>query len=67
MTKLATSIDKTSATFQANDTHNRALAAELAERTAHAALGGPEPSRQRHAARGKLLPRHRVERLLDPG
>lgn len=67
MTKLATSVDKASAAFQANDTHNRALAAELAERTAHAALGGPEPSRQRHASRGKLLPRQRVERLLDPG
>jgi 3-methylcrotonyl-CoA carboxylase beta subunit len=32
-----------------------------------AALGGSEASRQRHASRGKLLPRERVERLLDPG
>lgn len=29
-------------------------------------LGGPEPIRARHIARGKLLPRERVERLLDP-
>jgi 3-methylcrotonyl-CoA carboxylase beta subunit len=65
--RLSTDIDKTSAAFQANEAHNRALAAELAERTARAALGGPEASRQRHAARGKLLPRERVERLLDPG
>jgi 3-methylcrotonyl-CoA carboxylase beta subunit len=32
-----------------------------------ATLGGPERSRERHTARGKLLPRERVERLLDPG
>ena len=34
---------------------------------AKAALGGTEKSRERHTSRGKLLPRERVERLLDPG
>ncbi|WP_293941383.1 carboxyl transferase domain-containing protein, partial [Sphingomonas sp.] len=34
---------------------------------AKAALGGTEKSRERHVSRGKLLPRDRVERLLDPG
>lgn len=29
--------------------------------------GGPEAARQKHIARGKLLPRERVEQLLDPG
>lgn len=67
MTKLSTSIDKTGAAFQAQDSHNRALVAELRERAAQAALGGSEQARHRHAARGKLLPRQRVERLLDPG
>ncbi|MFN3512810.1 MAG: carboxyl transferase domain-containing protein [Phenylobacterium sp.] len=67
MTKLATSLDKASAGFAGNAAHNRALAEELRTRTAAAALGGPEAARQRHAARGKLLPRERVERLLDPG
>jgi 3-methylcrotonyl-CoA carboxylase beta subunit len=43
------------------------LAEELRARVAAAALGGPEASRDRHKARGKLLPRERVERLLDPG
>jgi 3-methylcrotonyl-CoA carboxylase beta subunit len=43
------------------------LVAELRARAAGVALGGPEASRQRHVARGKLLPRERVERLLDPG
>ncbi len=32
-----------------------------------AARGGPEAVRDRHRSRGKLLPRERVERLLDPG
>ena len=67
MTRLSTNIDRTSEVFRTNAAHNRALAAELSGRTAAAALGGPEASRQRHAARGKLLPRERVERLLDPG
>ena len=41
------------------------LARELRERLATAALGGPERARERHVARGKLLPRDRVTRLLD--
>ena len=45
----------------------RDLVADLRERLAKARLGGPERSRQRHVAAGKLLPRDRVERLLDPG
>lgn len=45
----------------------QSLAAELRERLAVAARGGPESSRDRHVARGKLLPRDRVARLLDEG
>jgi len=44
-----------------------ALVADLRARAQQVALGGPEASRARHIARGKLLPRDRVERLLDPG
>jgi 3-methylcrotonyl-CoA carboxylase beta subunit len=51
----------------ANAAVNSALAAELRRRVAAAALGGPESVRARHTARGKLLPRERVDRLLDPG
>ena len=43
------------------------LVEELKGRMAVAALGGDERSRKRHTERGKLLPRERVERLLDPG
>jgi 3-methylcrotonyl-CoA carboxylase beta subunit len=46
---------------------NAELAAELRRRVAAAAQGGPEAIRTRHTARGKLLPRERVDRLLDPG
>ena len=42
------------------------LVDELRDKTAKAALGGPESSRTRHTARGKLLPRERVEQLIDP-
>ncbi|MFK4730100.1 carboxyl transferase domain-containing protein [Agromyces mediolanus] len=65
MATLATSIDPASARATANAAAHAALATELRERLARAALGGPEASRERHVARGKLLPRARVERLLD--
>lgn len=67
MTRIASVIDPASEGFQRNEAVNRALAAQLRERVAAIALGGPEPIRARHIARGKLLPRERVERLLDPG
>ncbi|HNN56706.1 MAG TPA: carboxyl transferase domain-containing protein, partial [Novosphingobium sp.] len=64
---LPTSLNPEDPQAQARAAHNRALAAELRVRVAEAALGGSEKSRERHTARGKLLPRERVERLLDPG
>ncbi|WP_344821776.1 carboxyl transferase domain-containing protein [Actinocorallia longicatena] len=53
--------------YKRNAELNRALVGELRDRLAAAALGGPEKSRARHVGRGKLLPRERVDRLLDPG
>jgi 3-methylcrotonyl-CoA carboxylase beta subunit len=67
MPKLASSLDIQSEAFQRRRAHNLGLVEELRARVALAALGGPDESRKRHAARGKLLPRERVERLLDPG
>ena len=40
---------------------------ELRQQLGTTALGGSQSSRDKHTARGKLLPRDRVERLLDPG
>jgi 3-methylcrotonyl-CoA carboxylase beta subunit len=45
----------------------RDLVAELRERLAAARRGGSESAREKHTARGKLLVRDRVDRLLDPG
>ncbi|WP_297489070.1 carboxyl transferase domain-containing protein [Acidocella sp.] len=67
MTTLSTLIDPANDTFQANAAHNAALAADLRRRAAAAALGGSAAAREKHTARGKLLPRDRVHRLLDPG
>jgi len=67
VTKLATALDPNGDAFRANAAHNRRLVEELSSRVAGAALGGPEAARTRHTGRGKLLPRERVERLLDPG
>ncbi len=54
-------------TMTGNARVNTELAAQLRRRVSAAALGGPEAVRTRHKARGKLLPRERVDQLLDPG
>lgn len=66
MPTLRSLVDTRSDTFAAQATHNRALAETLRETTAKTALGGSPEHRARHVARGKLLPRDRVGRLLDP-
>jgi 3-methylcrotonyl-CoA carboxylase beta subunit len=43
------------------------LVAVLREARASAAVGGSASARDRHVSRGKLLPRDRVQMLLDPG
>jgi len=67
MPKLTSSIQTKSAGFKANADAMHNLLADLEQKTAQAALGGTERSRDRHVSRGKLLPRERVARLLDPG
>lgn len=64
---LTSAINTRGAEFRERASHNAALLETLTGRAAQAALGGNERSRARHTARGKLLPRQRVERLLDPG
>ena len=65
--KLQTSISTDSGEYRDRYAHNRALVEKLRADVADAAKGGPEKHRDRHVSRGKLLPRERVERLLDPG
>ncbi|CUS44925.1 Methylcrotonyl-CoA carboxylase carboxyl transferase subunit [hydrothermal vent metagenome] len=64
---LESKVSPESEVFRANAEHNRGLAERLRSDVALTALGGSEKSRERHVSRGKLLPRERVERLLDPG
>jgi len=52
--------------FQRNVEEHAALVAKLRERVAAAGLGGSAQARRRHVDRGKLLPRERVDTLLDP-
>ena len=63
---ISSRIDADAETFSSNRCHHEALALDLRRKMAEAALGGPEGHRERHVARGKLLPRDRVQRLLDP-
>ncbi|TDK26935.1 methylcrotonoyl-CoA carboxylase [Arthrobacter crusticola] len=67
METLTSKVDTTSLEFLENDEAQRRLAAELRNRLAETALGGPPRSRERHVARGKLLPRERIDFLLDDG
>ncbi len=67
MSVLTSSINSASEEFAANRAAMAALVAELEEKRAAAALGGPERARKRHVDRGKLLPRERIWRLIDPG
>jgi 3-methylcrotonyl-CoA carboxylase beta subunit len=53
--------------FKANVALMRSLVEDLRARLAQASLGGGEAARAKHVARGKLLPRERVDRLLDAG
>ncbi len=64
---LESQADPAGEAYKRNAEGNAALAAQLGDRLATARLGGPERSRERHVARGKLLPRDRVDGLLDPG
>ena len=64
---LTSAVDTKSASFLDNQEHHTRLADELRQRLETASLGGPLSARERHTARGKLLPRDRVETLLDPG
>ena len=67
MAVITSNINSASSEFRTNETAMRALIAELEQRRATAAEGGPPRARERHLARGKLLPRERVMALIDPG
>ncbi|MGB8963304.1 MAG: methylcrotonoyl-CoA carboxylase, partial [Pseudonocardiaceae bacterium] len=66
MGALAGGVDDLAGAAAGNAWAHAALVADLRERLAHAWLGGSARARQRHVERGKLLPRDRVDSLVDP-
>jgi 3-methylcrotonyl-CoA carboxylase beta subunit len=67
MAAIRSAINVRSPEYVANERAMRAVVAEVRERSLAVMEGGPAHARERHLARGKLLPRERVGRLLDPG
>jgi 3-methylcrotonyl-CoA carboxylase beta subunit len=64
---LSSSADPRSEEYARSATSHAELVEDLRKRLSSARLGGPEKARTRHVERGKLLPRDRVDTLLDPG
>jgi len=67
MPVIRSNLSTRSEEFKKNSERMRGLVTDLREKVSKVALGGDEKSRERHVARGKLLPRERVRTLLDPG
>jgi 3-methylcrotonyl-CoA carboxylase beta subunit len=67
MAILESKLNTTSKEFRASVVAMQALVDDLRTKVAELAQGGGEEARRKHLSRGKLLPRERVQRLLDPG
>jgi 3-methylcrotonyl-CoA carboxylase beta subunit len=67
MAVLTSRIQPRGADFKAAEQAMRAMVDDLHAQLDRSAQGGGEAARAKHTARGKLLPRDRVEGLLDPG
>lgn len=67
MTVIQSQIRTQSEAFKENDLHMRQLVQDWKDKVAEVNLGGGEKARAKHLARQKLLPRDRVNQLLDPG
>ena len=67
MTVIKSAVDTRSEDFRRNQAAMQALVDDLKAKAAVIRQGGGEKARDRHTGRGKLLPRDRVDRLIDPG
>ena len=67
MTVIQSKLSPNGAEFQANAAAMQTIVDDLKAKLAVIAQGGSASARAKHVARGKLLPRERVERLLDAG
>ncbi|XP_073526606.1 methylcrotonoyl-CoA carboxylase beta chain, mitochondrial-like [Phyllobates terribilis] len=59
--------DSSSPAYQESYDRMKALVTELQDKAERISLGGGEKARTLHTSRGKLLPRERIDRLIDPG
>ncbi len=67
MDRLPTRVNRADADFAKRVEHNSNLINLLKERLEIASNGGGGKYVERHRSRGKLLPRERIERIIDPG
>ena len=67
MTKIISQLNLASSEFKVNQTAMQTLVNQLTETVTKIAAGGDEKARARHRQHGKLLPRERLQQLLDPG
>ena len=65
MQVIQSKLNPRSADFQANAARMRGLAGELQAKVEKVVHGGGEAARQKHTALAELLPRERIEHLLD--
>lgn len=65
MPVLRSKINTKSDSYIANAAHMSAQVNDLADKIAQISLGGGEKAAERHRSRGKLLPRDRINALLD--
>lgn len=64
---INSSINPRSEEFEANRAHMQTVVDDLRAKIAQISQGGGEKYQKRHTERGKLLPRERINALLDPG
>lgn len=67
MAQIRSQLNPRSADFEANAQAMSTLVDELRTQVAQSAQGGGQAARDKHSARGKLLPRERIQMLIDPG
>src|SRR5215475_9397207 len=67
MRRIQSMVSTSGAEFRHNDEHNRRLATAFREKQEAARHARPQRDLDRLRSQGKMLPRERVEKLLDPG
>lgn len=67
ISRLQTNVDPSSDEYRENERQMGEVTARLAELTRKMQRGGPDKAREKHLARNKMLPRHRITALIDAG